>query len=120
MRATAASVATAVRRATRATRTATLRVVPSEPAPAPVRAMPPVDRTEAVRRYAPLVKHVVDRIAVGLPKVVDMDDLMNAAIIGLLDALDKYDESKGTKFETYAVWRIRGAVLDELRTLDWA
>jgi RNA polymerase sigma factor for flagellar operon FliA len=82
--------------------------------------MPPVDRTEAVRRYAPLVKHVVDRIAVGLPKVVDMDDLMNAAIIGLLDALDKYDESKGTKFETYAVWRIRGAVLDELRTLDWA
>jgi RNA polymerase sigma factor FliA len=122
MRATAA-VASAVRRATRSTRTTNLHVVPSPvpaPEPAPVRTMPPVDRTEAVRRYAPLVKHVVDRIAVGLPKVVDMDDLMNAAIIGLLDALDKYDESKGTKFETYAVWRIRGAVLDELRTLDWA
>ena len=82
--------------------------------------LPPTDRNEAVKRYTPLVKHVVDRIAVGLPKIVDMDDLMNAAVIGLLDALDKYDASKGTKFETYAVWRIRGAVLDELRTMDWA
>jgi RNA polymerase sigma factor for flagellar operon FliA len=93
---------------------------PSTTPPARKAVLPPLDRAEAVRRYAPLVKHVVDRIAVGLPKIVDMDDLMNAAVIGLLDALDKYDESKGTKFETYAVWRIRGAVLDELRTMDWA
>lgn len=93
---------------------------PTPPTPPSVAVMPPVDRNEAVKRYMPLVKHVVDRIAVGLPKIVDMDDLMNAAVIGLLDALDKYDEGKGTKFETYAVWRIRGAVLDELRTMDWA
>ncbi len=98
-----------------------LALVPPLPAKAPApQVLPPTDRAEAVARYAPLVKHVVDRIAAGLPKTVDMDDLMNAAVIGLLDALDKYDDSKGTKFETYAVWRIRGAVLDELRTLDWA
>jgi RNA polymerase sigma factor for flagellar operon FliA len=77
-------------------------------------------REEALRRYAPLVKYVVDRISAGLPKTVDKDDLISTAIIGLLDALEKYDPKRGTKFETYAVWRIKGAVLDELRSMDWA
>jgi RNA polymerase sigma factor FliA len=71
-------------------------------------------------QYAPLVKYVVSRIAAGLPRNVDQEDLFSAGVLGLLDALEKYDAGKGTKFETYAVWRIRGAVLDELRSLDWA
>ncbi|MGH7681584.1 MAG: FliA/WhiG family RNA polymerase sigma factor [Candidatus Eiseniibacteriota bacterium] len=74
----------------------------------------------ALTKYAPLVKYVVDRLALHLPKSVERDDLVSAAIIGLFDALEKYDASKGTKFETYAIWRIRGAILDELRSLDWA
>lgn len=77
-------------------------------------------KDEAYLRYAPLVKYVVDRIASNVPKYVERDDLLNAAALGLFDALEKYDAGKGTKFETYAVWRIRGAVLDELRSMDWA
>jgi RNA polymerase sigma factor FliA len=74
----------------------------------------------ALSKYSPLVKYVVDRLALHLPKSVERDDLISAAIIGLFDALEKYDATKGTKFETYAIWRIRGAILDELRSLDWA
>jgi RNA polymerase sigma factor for flagellar operon FliA len=77
-------------------------------------------KAEALRKYAPLVKYVVDRIASSLPKSIEKDDLINTAVIGLFDALEKYDEARGTKFETYAIWRIKGAVLDELRSLDWA
>jgi RNA polymerase sigma factor for flagellar operon FliA len=77
-------------------------------------------KEQALSKYAPLVKYVVDRLALHLPKSVERDDLVSAAIIGLFDALEKYDKSKGTKFETYAIWRIRGAILDELRSLDWA
>ncbi len=76
-------------------------------------------RAESLRRYAPLVKYVVDRIATGLPKSIEKDDLINTAIIGLFDALEKFDPERGTKFETYAIWRIKGAVLDELRSMDW-
>ncbi len=82
----------------------------------PVREM---SKDEALAKYAPLVKYVVDRIATGLPKTIERDDLVNTAVIGLFDAMEKFDETRGTKFETYAVWRIRGAVLDELRSLDW-
>lgn len=77
-------------------------------------------KSEAYKRYAPLMKYVVDRVASNIPKYVERDDLLNAAALGLFDALEKYDSGKGTKFETYAVWRIRGAVLDELRAMDWA
>ncbi len=77
-------------------------------------------KAEALQKYAPLVKYVVDRIASSLPKSIEKGDLINTAVIGLFDALEKYDESRGTKFETYAIWRIKGAVLDELRSLDWA
>ncbi|MCA9754502.1 MAG: FliA/WhiG family RNA polymerase sigma factor [Candidatus Eisenbacteria bacterium] len=78
------------------------------------------DKDAALKRYFPLVKYVVDKIATGLPKSIERDDLVNTAMIGLFDALEKYDESRGTKFETYAIWRIKGAVLDELRSMDWA
>jgi len=86
----------------------------------PVTVMYARDKDAALRRYFPLVKYVVDKIAAGLPKSIERDDLINTAMIGLFDALEKYDESRGTKFETYAIWRIKGAVLDELRSLDWA
>ena len=77
------------------------------------------DRNAALKRYYPLVKYVVDKIASGLPKSIERDDLINTALIGLFDAIEKYDDSRGTKFETYAIWRIKGAVLDELRAMDW-
>jgi len=89
--------------------------------PIPAR-LTPEERTkaEALRKYAPLVKYVVDKAASTLPKSIDKEDLLHTAIIGLYDALEKFDAERGTKFETYAVWRIKGAVLDELRSLDWA
>ena len=77
-------------------------------------------KAEALQNYAPLVKYVVDRIASSLPKSIERDDLINTAVIGLFDALEKFDESRGTKFETYAIWSSKGAVMDELRSLDWA
>jgi len=89
---------------------------------ATVTAVAPPDlsnREASLKRYYPLVKYVVDKIAAGLPKSIERDDLINTALIGLFDALEKYDESRGTKFETYAIWRIKGAVLDELRSMDW-
>ena len=85
--------------------------------PVPVERVP---REQLLARYTPLIKYVVERLAVGLPKNVDHEDLMSAGMLGLLDAYDKFDAKKGTKFETYAVWRIKGAVLDQLRALDWA
>jgi RNA polymerase sigma factor for flagellar operon FliA len=101
---------------------------PPRPAPALVRPQAVARGTEAreraiedvLARYSPLVKYVVDKISATLPKTVDIDDLQSSAVIGLYDAWEKFDSSRGTKFETYAVWRIRGAVLDELRALDWA
>jgi RNA polymerase sigma factor for flagellar operon FliA len=86
----------------------------------PQQVFDPTNKDEALRRYFPLVKYVVDKIATGLPKSIEREDLTNTAMIGLFDALEKYDEGRGTKFETYAIWRIKGAVLDELRSLDWA
>jgi RNA polymerase sigma factor for flagellar operon FliA len=83
----------------------------------------PVPRTytkdELLSRFAPLVRHVVERVAATLPKNVDHEDLYSAGVLGLLDAHAKFDPRKGVKFETYAVWRIKGAVLDQLRALDW-
>jgi RNA polymerase sigma factor FliA len=76
-------------------------------------------RDDLLRRFAPLVRHVVERVATTLPRTVDHEDLYSAGVLGLLDAHAKFDTGKGVKFETYAVWRIRGAVLDQLRALDW-
>ena len=76
-------------------------------------------RNELVERYAPLVKVVASKIAQRLPPSVELDDLISAGIIGLLDAIDKYDAEKSNNFRRYAEIRVRGAILDELRSLDW-
>src|SRR6476661_3432455 len=88
------------------------------PTPAPA-ATATYSRDELLQRFAPLVRHVVERVAATLPRTVDHEDLYSAGVLGLLDAHAKFDARKGVKFETYAVWRIRGAVLDQLRSLDW-
>ena len=67
----------------------------------------------------PLVKYNAERIWQRLPEGVDLDDLISAGVFGLMDAIDAFDLSRGVKFETYCVPRIRGAMLDELRTMDW-
>jgi RNA polymerase sigma factor for flagellar operon FliA len=95
-----------------------LRVVRGRGAVIP--AVVPASKDELLRRYAALVRYVVERVAAGLPRSVDHEDLYSAGVLGLLDAYQKFDARKGVKFETYAVWRIRGAVLDQLRSLDWA
>ncbi|MEW6546451.1 MAG: FliA/WhiG family RNA polymerase sigma factor [Bacillota bacterium] len=76
-------------------------------------------REELVLRYLPLVKFVAGRVRMTLPAFVDEDDLVGYGVLGLLDALGKFDLARGVKFETYAVTRIRGAILDGLRALDW-
>ncbi len=70
-------------------------------------------------KYAPLVKYVAGKVAVGMPRNVEFDDLVGYGVFGLLDAIDKYDPEKNVKFNTYAVTRIRGAIFDELRSIDW-
>ncbi|HQL01394.1 MAG TPA: FliA/WhiG family RNA polymerase sigma factor [Smithellaceae bacterium] len=78
------------------------------------------NRDELIMRYAPLVKNIVGRLAAKLPiDAADKEDLVNVGVMGLMSALDKYDESRNVQFETYASFRIRGAVLDELRAKDW-
>lgn len=70
--------------------------------------------------YAPLVKNIVGRMAFKLPiDVADREDLINVGIMGLMEALDKFDQNRNVQFETYARFRIRGAILDELRSRDW-
>jgi RNA polymerase sigma factor for flagellar operon FliA len=72
-----------------------------------------------VLEHAPLIRYIVNRIAVRLPSHIDLDDLHNTGVIGLMDAIDKYDPDKNCKFKTYAEFRIKGAILDQLRSLDW-
>ena len=77
-------------------------------------------RDEMIMKYAPLVKNIVGRLAARLPiDAADKEDLVNVGIMGLMTALDKFDKTRNVQFETYASFRIRGAVLDELRTKDW-
>ena len=77
-------------------------------------------REDIVKKYLYLVKYVAGRVAIGLPPNVEFNDLVSYGILGLFDAINKYDVSQGNKFETYAVARIRGSIMDELRKLDWA
>src|SRR3982074_2409396 len=85
------------------------------------RAHPTVEmRNQLVEYYLPLVKYNAERIWSRLPEGVDLDDLISAGVFGLLDAIEAFDLERGVKFETYCVPRIRGAMLDELRTTDWA
>jgi RNA polymerase sigma factor for flagellar operon FliA len=76
-------------------------------------------RDQLILHYSPLVKYVAGRVAVGLPQNVDQSDLVSYGIFGLIDAIEKFDPSRGFKFETYAIARIKGAILDELRSIDW-
>jgi RNA polymerase sigma factor for flagellar operon FliA len=76
-------------------------------------------REEVIHRYMHLVKFVAGRISVNLPPNVELNDLINDGVVGLIDAIEKYDDGRGVKFETYAITRIHGAILDALRALDW-
>jgi RNA polymerase sigma factor for flagellar operon FliA len=76
-------------------------------------------RDQLITEYLPYVKRIVHRIAVHLPSTIDIDDLMNVGVIGLIQAVDRFDPSRDNKFMTYAVFRIKGAVLSELRSRDY-
>lgn len=76
-------------------------------------------KEELIVRYIPLVKHIVGKIMVKLPDHFEFDDLVNYGIIGLIDAIDRFDFNYGTKFSTYAVPRVKGTIYDELRKIDW-
>ena len=76
-------------------------------------------RERLILHYAPLVKYVAGRVSVGLPPNIEQADLVSYGIFGLIDAIEKYDLERGIKFETYAISRIKGAIIDELRAIDW-
>jgi RNA polymerase sigma factor FliA len=76
-------------------------------------------RDALIIHYSPLVKYVAGRVAVGLPQNVEQADLVSYGMFGLIDAIDKFEPERGYKFETYAIARIKGAILDELRSIDW-
>jgi RNA polymerase sigma factor for flagellar operon FliA len=76
-------------------------------------------RERLILHYAPLVKYVASRVATGLPASVEQADLVSYGMFGLIDALEKFEPGRGNKFETYAIPRIKGAIIDELRAMDW-
>jgi RNA polymerase sigma factor for flagellar operon FliA len=76
-------------------------------------------RDRLILTYAPLVKYVAGRLGAGLPSHVDESDLVSYGLLGLIDAIERYDPGREIKFETYAIQRIRGAIIDELRSMDW-
>jgi RNA polymerase sigma factor for flagellar operon FliA len=81
--------------------------------------IPTTLKEQIVLEHTPLIRYIVNRIAVRLPSHIDLDDLHNTGVIGLMDAIEKYDPEKNCKFKTYAEFRIKGAILDQLRSLDW-
>lgn len=76
-------------------------------------------RESLILNYSPLVKYVAGRISANLPPTVDGADIISYGVFGLIDAIDKFDPNRGIKFETYAIARIKGAIIDELRSIDW-
>jgi RNA polymerase sigma factor for flagellar operon FliA len=97
---------------------ATSQAPPAEAAEAPE----PFDRNnreQIIKDYVPLVKFVAHRVASRLPSHVELDDLINSGILGLMDAIEKFEPARNIKFKTYAELRIKGAILDGLRDLDW-
>ncbi|MGW6917689.1 RNA polymerase sigma factor WhiG [Kitasatospora sp. NPDC054939] len=76
-------------------------------------------REQLILHYSPLVKYVAGRVGVGLPSNVEQADFVSSGVFGLIDAIEKFDIDRAIKFETYAISRIRGAIIDELRALDW-
>jgi RNA polymerase sigma factor for flagellar operon FliA len=79
----------------------------------------PDARERLIIHYSPLVKYVAGRVSVGLPSSIEQADLVSYGIFGLIDAIEKFDPERQIKFETYAISRIRGAIIDELRAIDW-
>lgn len=77
------------------------------------------NREEVIKQYSPMIKYVANRIAMRLPPHIEVDDLISVGVLGLIDAITKYDPTRGAKFKTYAEFRVRGAILDELRSMDW-
>ncbi|MFQ5770715.1 MAG: sigma factor, partial [bacterium] len=77
-------------------------------------------REKLLIQYIPLVKYVAGKMMFSLPTCVDYYDLLSAGVMGLIGALDRFNPDQGVKFETFVLPRIKGAILDELRTLDWA
>jgi RNA polymerase sigma factor for flagellar operon FliA len=77
------------------------------------------DRDRLIIHYSPLVKYVAGRVAVGLPQNIDQSDLVSYGIFGLIDAIERFDTNRNIKFETYAIARVKGAIIDELRSIDW-
>lgn len=86
---------------------------------APDEQFDPSDREGLVLRYTPLIKFIANRLAIRLPPHIDVNDLINAGVLGLMDAIEKYDPTREAQFKTYAEFRIRGSMLDELRAMDW-
>jgi RNA polymerase sigma factor for flagellar operon FliA len=76
-------------------------------------------RDQLILHYSPLVKYVAGRVSVGLPQNIEQADLVSYGIFGLIDAIEKFDPARKIKFETYAIARIKGAIIDELRSIDW-
>ena len=76
-------------------------------------------RNRLVVHYSPLVKYVAGRLSAGLPQSIEQADLVSYGMFGLMDAIEKFDLARGNKFETYAMSRIRGSIIDELRSVDW-
>ncbi|HUH20778.1 MAG TPA: sigma-70 family RNA polymerase sigma factor, partial [Gaiellaceae bacterium] len=76
-------------------------------------------RDRLILTYAPLVKYVAGRLGSGLPAHVDENDLVSYGLLGLIGAIERYDPDRDVKFETYAIARIKGAIIDELRAMDW-
>ena len=76
-------------------------------------------RDKLIVRYSPLVKYVAGRVSVGLPHTIEQADLVSYGIFGLIDAIEKFDHQRAIKFETYAITRVKGAIIDELRSIDW-
>lgn len=86
----------------------------------PTRGVTSSERDQLILTYTPLIKFIATRMASRLPPQVSLDDLISCGTIGLIDAINKFDPSKNVQFKTYAEFRIKGAMLDELRALDWA
>ena len=77
------------------------------------------EKNRLILEYTPLIRFIAKKISVRLPSNIELEDLVSSGVIGLMDAIDKYDSTRDNKFKTYAEFRIRGAILDELRSQDW-
>ncbi|MGE3974463.1 MAG: FliA/WhiG family RNA polymerase sigma factor [Bdellovibrionales bacterium] len=76
-------------------------------------------KDQLILEYSPLIRYIAQKIAIRLPSNIELDDLISSGVIGLMDAIEKYDPTRDNKFKTYAEFRIRGSILDELRAQDW-